>query len=261
MAHRTLTTDELAGYLHVSAADIERLLRETDIPKEQRGGKLIFRRSEIDSWASRRIIGMPDRRLDACHQQSMHGTKEIFLNNALIPELLRPFYLNLELTSMTRASAMRDMVALAESTGHVFDPRELLSSVEAREDLCSTALPGGVALLHARHYDAYRFEGSFIVFGRTIQSVPFGAPDGGLTRLFFLICCQDDRIHLHTLARLCMIAMKTDILDQLHEAPDAATAYEALVSAEQAVLPKQDNPKSDPPRNRTPGGQKTPGNN
>jgi len=237
MAHRTFNTEELAEYLHLSASDVERLLRESDIPKEERGGRLIFRRSEIDAWASQRILGMPDRRLDAYHEKSMRGTQEIFAHNALIPELLRPAYINLELGSKTRASAIRDMVALAETTGLVFDSRELLASVEARETLCSTALPGGLALLHARNYDAYRFERSFIVLGRTIQRIPFSAPDGGATRLFFLICCQDDRIHLHTLARLCLIAMKTDVLNQLFEAPDATAAYDALVAAEQAVLP------------------------
>ena len=242
MPHRTLTTDELAEYLHVSASDVERLLRESDIPKVERGGRLSFRRSEIDAWASQRIIGMPDRRLDDYHEKSMRGTREIFVNNALIPELLSPAGINLGLKSKTRASAIRDMVALADSTGRVFEPRELLASVEAREALCSTALPGGLALLHARSYDAYRFESSFIVFGRTIQTVPFGSPDGGSTRLFFLICCQDDRIHLHTLARLCLIAMKTDVLSKLYEASDPATAYEALVTAEREVLPEPEKP-------------------
>jgi excisionase family DNA binding protein len=239
MSHRTFNTEELAEYLHLSASDVERLLRESDIPKSERGGHLTFRRSEIDAWALQRILGMPDRRLDAYHEKSMRGTQELFPENALIPELLKTTYIDLELKSKTRASAIRDMVALAEKTGLVFDPRELLTSVEAREALCSTALPGGMALLHARNYDAYRFESSFIVLGRTIQSVPFGAPDGGSTRLFFLICCQDDRIHLHTLARLCMIAMKTDAIAKLFDASDAATAYNALVAAELAVLPEK----------------------
>ena len=243
MSHRTFNSEELAEYLHISALDLERLLHETDIPKEERGGRLIFRRSEIDAWASQRILGMPDRRLDAYHEKSMRGTREIFAHNALVPELIQPSFINLELSSKTRASAIRDMVALAEGTGLVFDPGELLTSVEARETLCSTALPGGLALLHARNYDAFRFERSFIVLGRTIQRVPFSAPDGGPTRLFFLICCQDDRIHLHTLARLCMIAMKTDVLNQLFEAPDPTAAYDALVAAEQAVLPKQEEEK------------------
>jgi excisionase family DNA binding protein len=239
MSHRTFTPEELAEYLHLSDSDVERLLRETDIPKIERGGHVTFRRSEIDGWASQRILGMPDKRLDAYHTKSMRGTEEIFPEKALLPELLKTSYINLDLTSKTRSSAIRDMVALAESTGRVFDPRELLTSIEAREALCSTALPGGFALLHARNYDAYRFESSFIALGRTIQSIPFGAPDGGSTRLFFLICCQDDRIHLHTLARLCMIATKTNILTQLFEAPDPTAAYDALVAAELLVLPKE----------------------
>ncbi len=244
MAHRTLTATELAEYLHITVTEVERLVRESDMPKELRGSRYIFRRSEIDSWASQRIMRMPDERLASYHEESMRGTKEILPHNALIPDLLRPDYIDLELTSKTRASAIRDMVALAARTERVFEPRELLESVEAREALCSTALPGGVALLHARNYDAYRFEGSFIVFGRTIQNVLFGSPDGGPTRLFFLICCQDDRIHLHILARLCMIALKTDVLNKLAEAGDATTAFDALVTAELAVLPIPDTPKS-----------------
>lgn len=237
MPHRTLTLAELADYLHLSASDVERLLRESDLPRSERGGQLHFRRAEIDAWASQRILGMPDKRLDAYHEKSMRATREIFPDQALIPELLARSGINFELPSKTRASVLRDMVALADSTGKVFDARELLQSVEAREELCSTAVPGGLALLHARNYDAYRFESSFIVLGRTIQSIPFGAPDRAPTRLFFLICCQDDRIHLHTLARLCLIATKTKILEQLYEAPDAGAAYDALVSAEQIVLP------------------------
>lgn len=242
MAHRMLTTDELADYLHVSASDVERLLRESDLPREERGGRLVFRRSEIDAWASQRILGLPDRRLDAYHAKTMRGTQNIFESDAIIPELIPRTYINLGLTSKTRSSVIRDMVALADSTGNVFDPRELLASIEAREALCSTALPGGLALLHVRNYDAYRFERSFIVLGRTIQSVPFGAPDGGASRLFFLICCQDDRIHLHTLARLCLMAMKTAILSQLYDVPDTDAAYDALVAAEQAVLPEKQAP-------------------
>ena len=55
------------------------------------------------------------------------------------------------------------MVALAEGTGRVLHPRELLQSVEERESLCSTALPGGLALLHSRHHTEYSFDGSFVV--------------------------------------------------------------------------------------------------
>ena len=104
-------------------------------------------------------------------------------------------------------------------------------------------MPGGFALPHLRTQEPYLFETSFLVVGRPVQPIHFGAPDGEPTQLFFLICCQDDRLHLHTLARLCLIAQKTKVLDQLRDAPDALAMHDALIAAEQQILatPKREN--------------------
>jgi excisionase family DNA binding protein len=237
MPHTKFTIDQLADYLHVARRHVERLVQEGEIPCALRGGRMLFQRDEIDAWASQRILRLPGQGLDWYHRKTMRGTQQLFPQGALVPVLLRPDSIDLALPSKTKASVIRDLVALAERTGRVFDPRELLDSVEAREALCSTALPGGLALLHARQHQPYRFEGSFIVLGRTIQTIPFGAPDGRPTKLFFLICCQDDRFHLLILARLCLLALKTNVIAQLSAAAEPAGAYEALVAAEQAVLP------------------------
>jgi excisionase family DNA binding protein len=237
MAPRTLSIDQLADYLHVARRHVERLIKEGDIPCTMRGGQMLFQRDEIDAWASQRLLRLPGQSLEWYHQKTMQGTRRIFAQAALIPVLLQPEGIDLALPAKTKAAAIRDMVALAEKTGRVFDPRELRDSVEAREALCSTALPGGVALLHARQQEQFRFEGSFIVLGRTIQAIPFGAPDGHPSRLFFLICCDDERIHLHTLARLCLLGLKTKVMADLLACADAAAAYAALVAAEAAVLP------------------------
>jgi mannitol/fructose-specific phosphotransferase system IIA component (Ntr-type)/predicted DNA-binding transcriptional regulator AlpA len=250
MPHRTFTTEELTDYLSLARDDIERLMRESDLPYTVRGGRAVFQRGEIDAWASRRILGLTGKRLDVYHEKSMRGTQGIFPSGALIPELMCAEYIDLALTPRTRASAVRSMVALAARTGRVFDPRELLKSVEEREALCATALPGGLALLHARHHAEYRFDGSFVVLGRTLEAIPFGAPDGRPTQLFFLICCQDDRIHLHTLARLCLLAHNTGVIAQLLAAPNAAAAYDALVQAECAALPKPAEQKPAPSKRR-----------
>ena len=55
----------------------------------------------------------------------------------------------------------------------------------------------------------------FIVLARTAQPLPFGSPDGTVTDIFFLMCCQDDRIHLHVLARVCMMCRHTHLLRDL----------------------------------------------
>ena len=140
------------------------------------------------------------------------------------------------MTSKTKASVLRDLVALAETTGQLNDPKTLVDSLAAREELCSTAMPGGFALPHQRTQEPYLLETSFLVVGRTIQPIHFGAPDGEPTDLFFLICCQDDRLHLHILARLCLMAMKTEVLAQLRAAADAPAMRDVLIAAEAEIL-------------------------
>jgi excisionase family DNA binding protein len=236
MPYRTFGVDEVASYLHLSRTDVERLVKDQDIPFEKHGGRLVFRKVEIDSWASPRILGLEGRRLAEYHQKTSKDTREIVTTEAIMPERIRPEFINPSLPAKTKASVLREMAALAERTGRVSDPQALLEGLRAREELCSTGLPGGLALLHARNPEEYLFEAPFIALGRTIQQIPFGAPDGQPTNLFFLIGCPDDRMHLHTLARLCLMAQKTDMLEGLRQAADAEAMCECLLTAEQAVL-------------------------
>jgi mannitol/fructose-specific phosphotransferase system IIA component (Ntr-type) len=153
-----------------------------------------------------------------------------------MPERIRPEFISPALTAKTKASVLRQMVALSEKTGRVCDPRALLQGLEAREELCSTGIPGGLALLHSRNPESYLFDAPFLTLGRTIQPLPFGAPDGQPTDLFFLIGCPDDRMHLHTLARLCLMAQKTDLLVGLRQATDADAMCDCIIASEQTVL-------------------------
>ena len=70
----------------------------------------------------------------------------------------------------------------------------------------------GVAFLHARYHDPNICGDSFAVLGRTAGPIFAGAADGGTTDLFFLLCCQDDALHLHVLARLCAMSHSTPLL-------------------------------------------------
>ncbi len=236
MSYQTFSIEEVAEYLHLTPGDIERLLENGEIPSEERGGRVVFRKQDIDGWASQRILGMQDRGLVEYHQKTSRGTRQVLEHEAIMPDLLQPDYIDPALAAKTKASVLREMVALADRTGNVNQSRDLLESLSAREELCSTALPEGLALLHPRHHDPYMFESSFIALGRSVQEIHFGAPDGQPTTLFFLICCQDDRIHLHTLARLCLMAQRTRLLASLREAPDAAAMHAEILAAEAQVL-------------------------
>jgi len=222
--------------LHLTVADIEQRVKDREIPFEKRGQRIVFRKSEIDAWASQHILGLPGQPLADYHTETTRFTRKILPQETMMPAMLGAGAVASAMTSKTKASVLRDLVALAEKTGHLNDAKTLLASLEAREELCSTAMPGGFALPHPRSHDPYLFEISFMVVSRPIQEIHFSAPDGQPTDLFFLICCQDDRLHLHTLARLCVIAQKTKVLDRLREAPDAETMRNAIIAAEQEIL-------------------------
>jgi excisionase family DNA binding protein len=236
MPYRTFSPSEVARYLHLDRADIDRLVKNQDIPVEKHGERLVFRKVEIDTWASQRILGLESRSLAEYHEKSSHATREILPQGAILPEMIRPEYINPALAAKTKASVLREMAALAEKTGRVYDREGLLASLGAREALCSTGLPGGLALLHTRQPEAYLFESSFIVLGRTIQDIHFGAPDGRPTKLFFLLAVQDDRLHLHLLARLCLMSQKTPMIEELRQAVDGQEIHQCLIECEAAVL-------------------------
>jgi PTS system nitrogen regulatory IIA component len=236
MPFRTFNTDDIASHLNLTGADIDRLVKARDIPFEKCGGRVVFRQTDIDAWASQRILKFSSSRLTEYHWKSSQRIRNLLQCGALLPELIRPDYIGPAMTAKTKASVVRALAALADRTGLVCDAAELGASLLAREKLCSTAMPGGVAFLHPRSQQPDLFQSSFLVLGRTVQPIHFGSPDSQPTGLFFLLCCQNDILHLHTLARLCLMAQKTGLLAQLRAGTDASTLHECLLSAEQTVI-------------------------
>ncbi|HMO50483.1 MAG TPA: PTS sugar transporter subunit IIA [Kiritimatiellia bacterium] len=239
MPHTRMTLSEAADYLTMTEEDILSLVKQREIPHERAGSRYVFTRSEIDAWASQRLLGLKEDRLQAYHRRSSAKMHDLSKKSAIMAELLRPEWIVPALTCRTKSSIIRDMVELADRTGLLNDRELLLHNVMEREKMCSTALSGGLAILHGQHHEPYLSEDSFIVLGRTVQPIPFGSPDGRTTDMFFLVCCQDERIHLHVLARICMLCYHTPLLLTLREAEDAQAMYDAIVAVEVELIRTQ----------------------
>ena len=235
MPHRLFNVDEVAAYLHLNRAEVQRLVKQHAIPFVQQGDRVVFQRRNVDAWASQRILGMPRRSLAEYHKASSRAgglsQQGAFLSALIAPERIAP-----ALSSRTKASTLRQVVAFADGTGLVCDSADLLRSIEERESLCSTAVEGGIALLHPRHHEPYVFLDSFVVLARTMQPIHAGAQDGEPTDLFFLICCQDDRMHLNCLARICAMFHSTSLPRALREAPDAGSMFAEIAAAETELI-------------------------
>lgn len=239
MPHRYLNVEEAAAHLHLKPKDVLALVRYDEIPFEKNGDRVVFQKIALDGWASRRLLGSHEKEVREFHDLTSIKHHNLSENYAILPELITPECIDADLGARTKASVLRSMVDLAESTGRVNYPEDLLSSLEERERQASTALAGGIALLHCEHHEPYLFTDSFVALGRCTQSIPFGAPDGYKTRHFFLIGSQDDRIHLHILARLCMLCYHTSLLLDLNDAPDKFAIYDILIAAEQEIIAKK----------------------
>ena len=140
------------------------------------------------------------------------------------------------LEARTRDGAIRSLVALAEAADLVYAREELVREIRQREELCSTGIISGVALPHPRRPVPYDIAASFVVVGLVPAGIPYGSVDGKLTRLFFLICCKDERTHLHVLARLARMLEDPRAGEAFVQAATADQLRQLLVEREQAVL-------------------------
>lgn len=236
MPHRTLSFQEAAQYLHLTPVQLSGLVRQGEIPHSGTGERAVFKLIELDAWASHRLLGDNVKDMEAFHKSSSARQHDLSDEHAIMAELLKPEYIKLDLESKTKSSVLRDMVAVAEGTELLIHPQDLLESLEKREAMASTALNGGVALLHPLHHDPYTFEDSFICIGRADQPIHFGSPDDSRTDLFFLVCAQADDIHLHLLARICMMCYHTSLLFNLREADTADAVHQVLMDAETEIV-------------------------
>jgi PTS system nitrogen regulatory IIA component len=238
MPHSAMSLEEAAEYLHLDATDVRALAVRGDIPCETQGERLVFRRGRLKTWSGQRILGLRGKHLTDYHSRGIAREHDISPASPVITELSDPEFMEPVLQGRSKAAVLRAMTGVAEHTGYLYDPDDLLESLRQREELCSTGIEGGAAVLHPRHHDPYMFEDSFVCIGRCPAPIPFGAPDGGKTDILFLVCCQDDRIHLHVLARLCLLSHTTMLLARLRAAATGREMFEALRDAEASILPR-----------------------
>jgi PTS system nitrogen regulatory IIA component len=165
----------------------------------------------------------------------LSGSSEVRTDVA-ISELLAPEAIRLPLEARTRNSVITSLIDAAMETGLLWDAGKMLDAVKVRENLHSTALEIGVALLHPRRPLPHILGESFLAFGRTSSGIPFGSETGRLTDLFFLICAIDDATHLSILARLSRLLMDREFLPGLRAAQSAAEVLQLIAAAEKRVV-------------------------
>ncbi|MFA7173404.1 MAG: PTS sugar transporter subunit IIA [Kiritimatiellia bacterium] len=236
MPHEMLTLSQAARHICIPEKLIYHLALQKEIPCLKRGGQYFFEHRELDEWAQRRIMRLSPENLEAHHKEVVATRTKNISDDRLINALLKVERINPCMQAKTKPAIIREMVKAAAATNMVNDEEALVAELTAREEVSSTAIGNGAALLHSRYFNPYAFTESFITLARTEQPLYFGSQDGGQTDIFFLICCVDDDLHLHVLARLCMLIHGTSLLQNLREAKSAEEMYAMMQEAEEALL-------------------------
>ena len=84
MLFHLFNLETVADYLNLTPADIEQRVKDREIPFERRGSRLVFRKADIDEWASQRIMGFSSDRLAAYHEKSTHHTRKILPHETIL---------------------------------------------------------------------------------------------------------------------------------------------------------------------------------
>lgn len=225
MAQSLMSIKKVALSLHVSTREVVRMAEQRILPGAKIRGEWQFRTGDIWNWIEENIHALPARRLKDRHPETRGGL--------LIATELREVAVTVDLVAKTKSSVLRKLAKSAEAIDPFIDANILAEKLLEREAQESTALQDGVAVPHPS--SPLFSEGTILAAARTSQGIVFGERSGGLTDLFFLVCCPDQADHLLHLGRLCRLLIDRRLQEQLRQASDAAQFVEAISRAEEAL--------------------------
>ena len=151
----------------------------------------------------------------------------------VLSELISPATIKLTMTGNDRDVVLEELVDQIPNIAHQPEMRQtLLRALLEREQLHSTGIGDGVALPHARNALVGLVDKPVIVFGRHVRGVQYGAIDGGLTHLFFLLVAPTVTEHLAILARISRLVRDPKLRQALLAADTAERVITLIREAE-----------------------------
>ncbi|AOH45731.1 PTS sugar transporter subunit IIA [Propionibacterium sp. NM47_B9-13] len=147
---------------------------------------------------------------------------------AIIADLLDEGSIDLSLTARNKDDAIERMVDLIDVSGALIDRDVLIKAVRAREEVGTTGLGDGIAIPHGKCDGVGR---PTLAFARSDKGVDWGAPDGSLANLIFLIAVPEAAAgneHLRILASLARSLVKADFRSRLMATSNPQEVREVL---------------------------------
>jgi PTS system nitrogen regulatory IIA component len=230
MPYRNMTLEELARHIGMDARLVRKWAEKGKLPGKMVGGEWRFNRAQMLEYLQREMHSF-----DEVHIRNLELAMRTVHDDRLIEMYLATEAIDMNLRAKSRASVLRELVRLADRTGLVYDAPAIVAALEEREALGSTGLPRGIAFPHPRRPLMYATAEALVALARVPHGIPFGAPDGGMTDIFVLVCVGDERLHLGLLARLAMM-FNSDLPQALREVDSDDAALQLMLETELQLL-------------------------
>jgi len=147
----------------------------------------------------------------------------------MITKLINENLIVLDLKANSKENVFKELIEQLHQQGRLSDKQQFLVDVKAREALGNTGFEDGVALPHAK--SAAVIEPS-VVIGISREGIDYGAEDGQLSRLFFMIASPNggDNHHIDVLAELSSKLIEPEFIPHFIAATSTKEALELLLA-------------------------------
>ena len=183
-----MTLSEVAEYLRIAEKTVLRLVHAGTIPATKVGNQWRFLKPLIDDWM---------------YASMGNGTQPGALGTEHpITESLSPDYILLDIKPGEKEYVLRQLIAPLVSNGIIRVAHPALKRLVYRESISTTGVGNGVAFPHVRNPKDNPSGAPPIVAGVCREGTDFGALDAKPVNLFFLLCSNQESIHLSVMSRL-----------------------------------------------------------
>lgn len=230
---RVYTLEELARFLHRQPKELRKLAEKNIITGRKIQGSWSFALPDVVLWMEREMTQVDDNakaRLENAVSSVAEDHEEVDFRELLSEDLV-----DLSFPAKTRSSVIADIAKIAENSGRLWDAEAMAKALREREEMASTALENGVAILHPRRPLPEIVGEDFLVVAVAPSGVPFGGGHANLTDVFFLLCCRSDAAYLRSLGRLARAINTPGVLDKLREAQNPGDAVELLATTAESL--------------------------
>ncbi len=144
-----------------------------------------------------------------------------------ILNLIEPETICLDLQAQTKDEALKELVELLDAAGKLTSKSQFLADIWKREEIGNTGFDEGIAIPHAKSNAVAK---PAVAVGISRKGIDYGADDGELSDVFFMLASPDgdDHHHIEVLAQISTKIIEDGFVNKLKAAESVEEARELL---------------------------------